>query len=34
MQGFYFSKPVPVGEIEAVLLHCQSLFSPPLAKSA
>ncbi len=29
VQGFYFSKPVPVGEIEAVLLHCQSsVFAP------
>ncbi len=34
VQGFYFSKPVPVGEIGLVLKRCQSLFSPRLAQSA
>ncbi len=34
VQGFYFSKPVPVAEIDAVLAHCQDIFAPRLAQSA
>jgi predicted signal transduction protein with EAL and GGDEF domain len=34
VQGFYFSKPVPAAEIDSVLSHCKTLFSPRLAKSA
>jgi diguanylate cyclase (GGDEF)-like protein len=34
VQGFYFSKPVPVDEIDAVVRRCQSLLDLPLVKSA
>jgi EAL domain-containing protein (putative c-di-GMP-specific phosphodiesterase class I) len=34
VQGFYFSKPVPVEEIDAVLSRCQAIFAARLAKSA
>lgn len=34
VQGFYFSKPVPVGEIDDVLLRCQDLFELKLVKTA
>jgi EAL domain-containing protein (putative c-di-GMP-specific phosphodiesterase class I) len=34
VQGFYFSKPVPVGEIGAAISRCREIFPPALHKTA
>jgi diguanylate cyclase (GGDEF)-like protein len=34
VQGFYFSRPVPAGNVNAVLAHCRSMFSDEQEKRA